>query len=150
MIEPLPKRISISIGGYFGTSFGVEGDASGNVVYTRTERREKEPWEIGSSEEWETQSEPVKPTPARWAAFRGELDRLNVWSWQPKYPNPGICDGTGWIAEIVYPDKSIVSGRSNCFPGNNGRPVSIADRGKDGAFREFCRAVSVLVGRTFR
>jgi hypothetical protein len=81
-INLLPKRMSIGIGGHFGTSFSVELDGVESITYRRTKRREKDPWEIGSSEEWETKSEPVTPTQERWAAFRTALDRLNVWSWE--------------------------------------------------------------------
>jgi hypothetical protein len=60
-----------------------------------------------------------------------------------------VCDGTSWSVEITYPDRAVISHGSNCFPGRSGEPISIVDRGNDGAFREFCRAVSKLVKRQF-
>jgi hypothetical protein len=145
----LPERLQVSIGGHFGPSYSVHFDGDSSLTYTRTKRREKDPWEIGSSEKWETKSEPVRPTQGRWAAFRAELDRLNVWCWQPEYFEP-VCDGTGWSAEIVYSDKAIRSHGSNCFPGEADKPVSIVDRAKGDTFDQFCRAVSCMVGRPFR
>jgi hypothetical protein len=149
-VNALPERLQGSIGGHFGASFSVELDGVESITYRRTKRREKDPWEIGSSEEWETKSEQIRPTPAPWAAFRTALDRLNVWSWQADYPNPGVCDGTSWSVEITYPDREIVSGGSNCFPGVSGKAFAITDRPKDNTFATFCRAVSVLTGREFR
>jgi len=148
-IKHLPNRISISIGGHFGPSFSVELDGVGAVTYTRTKRRKKDPLELGSQEEWETQSKQITPTQERWSAFRAELDRLNVWAWQPEYFEP-VCDGTSWSVEIVYANKGIVSAGSNCFPGEDGKPISIVDRRKGDTFEQFCRAVSALSRRTFR
>jgi hypothetical protein len=42
-----------------------------------------------------------------------------VWRWEPEYFEP-VCDGTGWTAEIVYPDEALHSRGSNCFPGEDG------------------------------
>ena len=147
----LPKRLSISIGGHFGTSFSVELDGVESITYRRTKRREKAPWEIGSSEEWETKSEQIRPTPARWAAFRTALDQLNVWCWQADYPNSAmVCDGTGWSVEISYSDRSLVSSGDNCFPDRTGAPICITETKRGDTFDQFCRAVSSLIGRKFR
>jgi hypothetical protein len=144
-----PDRLRIEIGGHFGPSFSVDlQDAS--VTYTQAKRRQKDPFQLGSSEEWETKTEQIRPTPERWAAFRAALDELNVWSWHAKYGDPEVCDGTGWSAKIVYSDKAVSSHGSNCFPDQNGKPISIVNWTKDDTFEQFCRAVSLLIGRAFK
>jgi hypothetical protein len=149
MMKPLPERLSIGIGGHFGPSFNVEWDGQ-SMTYTQTKRRKKEPWEFGSSEEWEAQSEQIQPSDERWHAFRAALDRLSVWSWQQRYTDPEVCDGTGWSIEISYADKAIVSGGSNCFPNRSGAPISITKAKKGDTFDRFCGAVSALLDRDFR
>src|SRR6266481_4338640 len=121
----LPERLQVSIGGHFGTSFSVclEG---GLLTYKWSKPVQNFP------PKWDSQSEQIQPSDERWQAFRAALDLLNVWRWQPEYFEP-VCDGTGWSAEIIYSDKAVHSHGSNCFPGQNGRPVSIVERIKGDA-----------------
>jgi hypothetical protein len=91
----------------------------------------------------------IQPSAKQWRAFRRTLDRLNVWCWQAKYSDPAVCDGTGWSTEIVYSDRSLVSSGDNCFPGRDGRALSISVHERDNTFEKFCRAVASLVGRQF-
>jgi hypothetical protein len=143
-VNLLPKRLSISIGGHFGTSYSVclEGRA---VTYECTKSVESFP------PKWDSQSEQIQPTEQRWQAFRAALDRIDVWRWQADYPNSAmVCDGTSWSVEIIYSDHQVVSAGSNCFPGQSGQAISIVDRHSDKTFGRFCRAVSKLVGREFR
>ena len=95
------------------------------------------------------QREEIQPSAKQWRNFRRMLDRLNVWSWQAKYSNPAVCDGTGWSAKIVYSDRSLVSSGDNCFPGRDGRAVPITEDRTDNTFENFCRAVGRLIGREF-
>jgi hypothetical protein len=138
----LPERLSVSIGGHFGTSYSVclEGTA---LTYECTKSVESFPLK------WESRSKQIQPSNERWQVFRAALDRIDVWRWQTEYFEP-VCDGTGWSAEIVYSDKAVSSHGSNCFPGRDGRPVSIVDRTKGDTFERFCLAVSALVGGVFR
>lgn len=138
----VPERLHLSIGGHFGPSYSVEF-AGGLLTYQWSKPGQQFP------PEWDSSSEQIQPSDERWQAFRSALDRLNVWCWQPEYFEP-VCDGNGWSAEIVYSDKEICSHGSNCFPGANGKPVSIVDRAKGDTFERFCRAVSLLVGKAFR
>jgi hypothetical protein len=39
----------------------------------------------------------IQPSAKQWQAFRTALNRLNVWSWQAKYSDPAVCDGTGLV-----------------------------------------------------
>lgn len=138
----IPERLSISIGGHFGPSYFIQLE-NGSLTYSHSKPVQQFP------PKWDSASETIRPTEVQWQAVRGALDRLNAWCWQPEYFEP-ICDGTNWSAEIVYSDKVVSSHGSNCFPGPDGRPVSIIDRTEGDTFEQFCRAVSALVGRPFR
>jgi hypothetical protein len=91
----------------------------------------------------------IQSSAKQWQNFWRTLNRLNVWCWQVKYSDPAVCDGTGWFAEIVYSDRSLVSSGNNCFPGRDGRALSITEDGTDNTFAKFCRVVARLVGREF-
>jgi hypothetical protein len=51
--------------------------------------------------------------------------------------------------EIVYSNKSVVSGGSNCYPGRDGRAIAITDQREDYTFKQFRKAVSDLGGEEF-
>ena len=103
--QRLPKVLEAYIGGYFGTSYAVEL-TDGEIVYRRSRHRE------GAEEEPIV----VSPTPEAWEAFLSECDRLRVWRWRPEYPNPGVCDGTGWSLSLEAGDRSVSSSGDNAFP----------------------------------
>jgi hypothetical protein len=46
-----------------------------------------------------------------------------VWCWRTEYPNPGVCDGTGWSLSIRYSDKKIQSSGDNNYPAEDGSPT---------------------------
>jgi hypothetical protein len=140
--DALPERLHVGIGGHFGPSYGVKLQ-NGSLTYNHSKPVQQFP------PKWDSGSETIRPTENQWQAFRELLDQLDVWCWQPEYFEP-ICDGTNWSAEIVYSDKVVSSHGSNCFPGRDGRPVSIVDRRNGDTFQRFCSAVSLLVGRAFR
>ena len=142
-MKDLPKRLCISIGGHFGPCYEVTFK-KGRLTYTHLPPRDS------CSEEPEPQREEIQPSAKQWQTFRMVLNRLNVWCWQRNYSDPAVCDGTGWSAEIVYSDRSLVSSGDNCFPGRDGRALSITEDGMDNTFENFCRAVSHLIGRDFQ
>jgi hypothetical protein len=158
-VKPLPKRLRIGIGGYFGPCYGVTLE-KGHLIYTYSARG---PSGGEPKPEWPLEPElrrllGLKPLPQpeeiqvsakQWRAFRRTLDRLDIWSWQRKYSDPFVCDGTRWSAEIVYSDRSLVSSGDNCFPGRDGRALSITVHERDNTFENFCRAVGRLIGREF-
>jgi hypothetical protein len=141
-VKALPKRLCIGIGGHFGPSYKVTFK-KGRLTYMYWPPRESH------SQEPQPQREEIQPSTKQWQAFRKGLDRLNIWCWQAKYSNPAVCDGTGWSAKIVYSDRSLVSGGSNCFPGRDGRALHITEDGTDNTFEKFCCAVARLIGREF-
>jgi hypothetical protein len=155
-VKALPKRLCISIGGFFGPCYRVTLE-KGRLIYIYSARG---PSGGDSDPELELRQklglspfpEPdeIQPSPRQWRNFRKTLDRLNVWCWQGKYPNSAmVCDGTGWSVKIVYSDRSLISSGNNCFPGRDGRAISITAHERDNTFERFCRAVARLVGRDF-
>ena len=142
-LKALPKRLCISIGGFFGPCYEVTFK-KGRLTYTYLPPRDS------CSQEPEPQREEIRPSAKQWQAFRTVLNRLNVWCWQGNYPNsPMVCDGVGWSAEIAYSDRSLLSSGDNCFPGWDGRAISITADETDNTFEKFCRAVAHLLGREF-
>lgn len=141
-VNALPERLQLGIGGHFGTSYSVclEG---GLLTYKWSKPVQDFP------PRWDSQSEQIQPSEERWQVFRVALDRLNVWKWQAEYFEP-VCDGTGWSAEIIYSDEAVHSHGSNCFPGENADLVPIHARRPNDTFDQFCKAISLLVGRPFR
>jgi len=142
-VKALPKRLCISIGGFFGAGYEVSLK-KGRLTYTCWPPRES------YSQEPEPQREEIQPSGKQWQNFRSTLNRLNVWCWQRNYSDPAVCDGTGWSAEIVYSDRSLVSTGDNCFPGRDGRAIPITADEADNTFEKFCRAVGRLIGRQFQ
>jgi hypothetical protein len=141
-VKALPERLRINIGGHFGPGYGVTFK-KGRLTYTYWPPRES------CSQEPEPQREEIQPSDKQWKAFRTGLNRVNVWCWQANYSDSAVCDGTGWSAEIAYSDRSIVSSGDNCFPGLDGRALSIAVHERDNTFERFSRAVARLIGREF-
>jgi hypothetical protein len=143
IVKALPKRLRISIGGFFGPCYEVTFK-KGRLTCTYLPPRDS------CSEEPHPQREEIQPSAKQWQNFRSTLNRLNVWCWQAKYSDPFVCDGTGWSAEIVYSDRSLLSSGDNCFPGRYGRAIPITADETDNTFEKFCRAVARLVGRHFQ
>jgi len=144
-VKAHPKRLCISIGGFFGPCYEVTFK-KGRLTYTYLQSRDSYLQELGP----QPQREKIQPSAKQWQNFRRTLDRLNVWCWKAKYSDPTVCDGTGWSAKIVYSDRSLVSGGDNCFPGRDGRALPITEDGTDNTFEKFCQAVARLVGRHFQ
>lgn len=114
-----PPRVSAAIGGYMGESYEIEGDNS-SVLYRRFERGYQ------LSEERQ-----VVLARHAWSQFLHELEAFGVWSWEARYEDPGVVDGTSWSLSLIGRGKRIVSNGTNAYPA-----------GFDG----FCEAVSRLVG----
>jgi hypothetical protein len=146
-VKALPKQLCISIGGHFGPSYEVTLKKDRlTYAYSSGDSCSREPEPLL---EPEPQREEIQPSAKQWQNFRRTLNRLNVWCWRANYSDPAVCDGTGWSAEIVYSDRSLVSSGDNCFPGWDGRAVPISEDGTDNTFENFCRAVGRLIGREF-
>jgi hypothetical protein len=144
--KALPKRLCISIGGYFGPCYEV-AFKKGRLTYTYLTSRDLSSQELELGPQ--PQREEMQPSAKQWETFRRSLDRLNVWCWQENYLDPGVCDGTNWSVEIAYPDKATISHGSNCYPGHKGEPLDMGTEMNDRTFAKFCRAVARLIGREF-
>ena len=89
----------------------------------------------------------VEPTAEQWRAFRRILDKINVWQWQAHYPNPGVCDGTGWSFEVAYSDHALETGGANNYPDSQGDPTNSPLGTK--TFKRLRGAITKLTGRPF-
>ena len=130
-----PKHLRASIGGYFGPSYSVE--LTDQTLFC-----------IALSDELPDPAWLVEPTAEQWHAFRRALDKINVWQWQAHYPNPGVCDGTGWSLEVAYSDHALDSGGDNNYPDAQGEPTNLLDQTK--TFDRLLRAITRLAERTYQ
>ena len=131
----LPKLLRVSIGGYFGPSYSVE--LTDQTLFCMA-LSDKLPGPASAR---------VEPTAEQWRAFRRALDKINVWQWQAHYPNPGVCDGTGWSFEVAYSDHALDSGGSNNYPDAQGDPTNSPLGTK--TFKRLRGAITKLTGRPF-
>jgi hypothetical protein len=115
-------ELDASIGGFTGDSFRVLLDGETLVHehlgygYQPQERRTLQP----STEKWEE----------FWAA----VDEVGVWTWEPRYADESILDGTGWSIRFARGTHQVNSQGTNAAP-----------RG----LRELCDAISRLAGGPF-
>jgi hypothetical protein len=100
----LPKYLRIFIGGFLGPSYCIEGNGS-QLRY--------KPFSEGYNQLAE---DIINPSGEDWLCFFSALEKIGVWHWQPKYPNPGVCDGTSWSVEIHWGNKKVVSKGDNNYP----------------------------------
>ena len=131
-----PERFEVGVGGFFGPSFAVELNETGELVYSRNAKT------FVTADG--TVRETVEASPQAWRAFCDELDAIGVWAWKPRYENPDVMDGTQWRVDIAACGKSVTSSGYNAYPGGTSPP--------DGdAFARFLRAIGELLGgREFR
>ena len=131
-MKTLPRKLLIRVGGYMGPSYSVEL-RGGKLRYEATKARYAEP-----------RSEFIIPTEKQWTQFRSVLDSIRVWQWLSDYPNPGVCDGTNWRAEVVYDDAEVVSHGDNNYPNAGGQPSGTPGGTRE--FRRLTKAVRALLG----
>jgi hypothetical protein len=107
----LPTRFVARIGGFLGSSYSVELK-DGTLVYTASDRGQTN-----------VRHTTITPTDAAWREFRKTLDELKVWQWQNDYPRSGVVDGTQWLFEIAYSDRTLKSQGDNNYPDAAGKPT---------------------------
>ena len=129
-----PQLLRASIGGHFGPSYSLE--LTDQTLFC-----------MALSDELPDPAWLVEPTAEQWRAFRRALDKINVWQWQAHYPNPGVCDGTGWSFEVAYSDHALDSGGSNNYPDAQGDPTNSPEGTK--TFKRLRGAIRKLTGRPF-
>ena len=75
----------------------------------------------------------ITPSIKEWEEFWLTVDVLKVWSWEKKYVNSEICDGTDWELKIKRKGR-----RRRKIYGINAYPQP------EGSFESFLDAISTL------
>ncbi len=97
----VPKTFSAYIGGNNGPTYLIELH-DGTLTYTSGPRGDPNHTKI-------------TPTAAQWREFRQTLDELDIWRWNPAYPNKPVEDGTQWQINLEYTDHALKAEGSNNF-----------------------------------
>ena len=103
----VPLKLTAAIGGYFGPSSRIEWDGKDLFYLYNPSAHAGEPG---------TEKTLIDVSETDWIKFHSTLDAIDVWNWEERYEDPRIMDGTSWIFEAVYSDKSMKSSGSNSFP----------------------------------
>lgn len=128
----VPKRFTARIGGFLGSSYNVELH-DGALLYTSSERGQRN-----------QKHATLTPTAAQWREFRQTLDDLKVWRWRADYPRQGTVDGTQWMLEIAYTDRSLTAHGDNNYPDTSGKPNGRPEPTE--AFNRYLAAIKKLIG----
>lgn len=130
--SPLPARFTARIGGFLGASYGVEL-RDGALLYTSSESGRRN-----------QKHATLTPTAAQWRDFRQTLDDLKVWQWRADYPRQGTVDGTQWMLDIAYADRSLTAHGDNNYPDAAGKPNGSPDSTEP--FNRYLAAIKKLIG----
>jgi hypothetical protein len=130
--SPVPTRFVARIGGFLGSSYSVELK-DGTLIYTASDRGQAN-----------IRHTTITPTDAAWREFRKTLDELKVWQWRSDYPRGGVVDGTQWLVEIAYSDRSLKSRGDNNYPDAAGKPTGRPE--VTPIFNRYLEAVKKLIG----
>jgi len=128
----VPTRFTARIGGFLGASYSVELH-DGALLYTSSERGQRN-----------QQHATLTPTAAQWREFRQTLDDLKVWQWRADYPRQGVVDGTQWMLDIAYADRSLIARGDNNYPDATGKPNGSPNSTE--AFNCYLAAIKKLIG----
>ena len=90
-------------------------------------------------------SRKIQVSEASWSEFRECLERLEIWDWKPHYDDSTVMEGTQWILELTWGEKSLCSGGSNAYPVLDSEPES-SHGGYTQAFSEFLLGLRQLLG----
>lgn len=128
----VPTHFVARIGGFLGSSYSVELK-DGTLTYTASGRGQTN-----------VRHATITPTDAAWREFRQALDDLKVWGWQNDYPRGNVLDGTQWLLEIAYSDRTLKSRGDNNYPDAAGRPTGKPEFTP--VFNRYLEAVKKLTG----
>jgi hypothetical protein len=128
----VPTHFVARIGGFLGSSYSVELK-DGNLSYTASGRGQTN-----------VRRATIAPTEAAWREFRQALDELKVWQWQQDYPRGGVVDGTQWLLEIAYSDRTLKSRGDNNYPDASGKPTGKPEFTP--VFNRYLEAIKKLIG----
>lgn len=125
-----PTEFEISLAGFGGPFYTVSWTGSALL------------YESGLDGSRESSEQEVNPTPQQWKSFWKKLDRIHFWKW-PESFGVNAMDGRWWSVSVNLSGKKLKSEGTNAYP-PDGKSI---DPSRE--FRQFCRAVSVLVGQEF-
>jgi hypothetical protein len=128
----IPTRFVARIGGFLGSSYSVELNGE-TLTYTASGRGQTD-----------IRHSTITPTDAAWGEFRKTLDELKVWQWQNDYPRGGVVDGTQWLFEIAYNDRTLKSHGDNNYPDAAGKPTGTPEFTP--LFSRYLGAIKKLIG----
>ncbi len=98
-----PQQLRASIGGGFGPC-NVARWVDGKLIWEHFENNVL------------CRSQEIEVTEAQWLSFWATCDKVDIWSWEERYEDPNILDGTSWRAHVEHGEKSVDSSGSNSFP----------------------------------
>src|SRR4051812_16176364 len=128
----VPTHFVARIGGFLGSSYSVELKGE-TLAYTASDRGQTN-----------VRHTTITPPDAAWREFRKTLDELKVWQWQNDYPRGGVVDGTQWLFEIAYSDRTLKSRGDNNYPDAAGKPTGKPEFTP--VFNRYLEAIKKLIG----
>jgi hypothetical protein len=128
----IPTGFVARIGGFLGSSYSLELKG-GTLTYTVSERGQTN-----------VRHATITPTEAAWREFRKALDEAKVWQWRNDYPRAGVVDGTQWLFEISYSDRTLKSRGDNNYPDADGKPTGRPEFTP--VFNRYLDAIKKLIG----
>ncbi|WP_160165000.1 ImmA/IrrE family metallo-endopeptidase [Chrysiogenes arsenatis] len=113
----IPVEFHFSVGGYFGSSY---------ALTLKDETIDYEIWHLSDGHVVPTTVLSVKK--GAWSKFLQVCHEINVWDWNSRYVNPGVCDGTQWQFVLRLPYAFIESSGDNSYPPEFDRLLAAASR----------------------
>jgi hypothetical protein len=58
----------------------------------------------------------IRPHDDGWARFWGAVDASGAWSWNDRYVDDGVLDGTSWTVYLDHQGRAVSVSGSNAYP----------------------------------
>ena len=129
--EVIPNRLKLYVGGWDGPSYSIYL-TNGLLIYKAGGGGPPDGFHG-------TITQYISPTVIQWADFRKTLDSIPIWNWKTNYIAPYVRDGTQWLIDIAYSNRSITINGSNAYPGT----TNILERTAE--FNDYLNAVKRLI-----
>ena len=129
----VPQQFEAQIGGFFDgrTHVVLKGTRLEYTRYTATQQL------IEHSQ--------ITPTAAQWRQFRQALQQAGVCSWQARYANNQVLDGTQWQLRWHDGHCEVNASGSNSYPDTQGRDNQKPE--PTPAFTHYLHAIETLLGQ---
>jgi hypothetical protein len=82
------------------------------------------------------------PSEDQWRQFWQDVDRMDVWSWLPKYIDSDVLDGIEWSLSLSHDGRKVKCEGINAYPGSD--PFECPNAGP---FADLLRALAKLAGQ---